>query len=488
MRTILDYVLEQPTRIGRVTSVHRARRPPGGERFALKTASSELSTDQHVRAQLRLRREAGVLSAVHHPGLVPLVEVLEIPAARGRLRRYGTTAVSATDVGIVLAWARLGSLADAIAVGSIAAAPAVAMARQLTGALAALHAAGFVHRDISPGNVLRADERTWWLSDLGEAAPVGAAPTLPRRGTDGFVAPEVLDGAPIDEAADVFALGSVIAAAIGVPSDGADRIIRSVHELVRWATSSDANDRPSAAELGQAFERVTTHPDRPSPTRTPDPRPRPAADLETREFLTPLVAASSGEPGPPHRRAPSIRRAATAAVGATLVVAAVLLGLVVLRRGSAARTEALPQAEGAPTTMAPSVQDREPCPGSPAETPAGAVAVPGDPDGVGCTIAILWWPDRAEAERSDASGARHRFSMGRPGNQLLLGDWDGDGRDTPALYDPSAGTVSRFDGWARSGEALPGVVVTTDAPLGGLARVTRSPDADRIEVGREVGP
>ena len=106
----------------------------------------------------------------------------------------------------------------------------------------------------------------------------------------------------------------------------------------------------------------------------------------------------------------------------------------------------------------------------------------GDPDGVGCTIAVLWWPDRAEADRPDPDGTRHRFAMGRPGDQLLLGDWDGDGLDTPALYDPTSGTVTRFDGWAPSGATLPGAVVASQAPLGGLARTDRGADPDTIAV------
>ena len=69
--------------------------------------------------QLRLRREAAALSAISHPGVVPLVEVLDLPAARGRLHRYGSAPAPPTDVAIVLAWAALGSLSDAPAAGPI---------------------------------------------------------------------------------------------------------------------------------------------------------------------------------------------------------------------------------------------------------------------------------------------------------------------------------------------------------------------------------
>ncbi|MGZ7003948.1 MAG: hypothetical protein ACXVLB_17935, partial [Acidimicrobiales bacterium] len=88
MKTVLDYVLEHPVRVGPDTVVHRARRLPGDEQVALKLAAPDLLTPHRELVDERLRREATVLSRVTHRALVPLVEVLEIPIGHGRLRRH----------------------------------------------------------------------------------------------------------------------------------------------------------------------------------------------------------------------------------------------------------------------------------------------------------------------------------------------------------------------------------------------------------------
>jgi hypothetical protein len=116
--------------------------------------------------------------------------------------------------------------------------------------------------------------------------------------------------------------------------------------------------------------------------------------------------------------------------------------------------------------------------------PAGAILVPGDIDGRGCTLDVRWWPARAEAERHVASESVLRLHLGRPGDQLVLGDWDHDGRDTPGLYDPATGEVDRFDAWAAPDAPVTGVLVTRDAPVGGRARVHRARPGDTILIDR----
>ena len=50
------------------------------------------------------------------------------------------------------------------------------------------------------------------------------------------------------------------------------------------------------------------------------------------------------------------------------------------------------------------------------------------------------------------AGEERTFRIGEPGDQLLLGDWDCDGIDTPAVYRPATGEVAYHDGWPASGE------------------------------------
>jgi serine/threonine-protein kinase len=96
---------------------------------------------------------------------------------------------------------------------------AFAWADDLLAALARVHAAGWVHRDVKPQNVFigRADSSAdqpvrAWLIDFGLAVPSGA----PRGdgdeafGTPAYVSPEVIAGAPVDPRADLYSVGLIL--------------------------------------------------------------------------------------------------------------------------------------------------------------------------------------------------------------------------------------------------------------------------------------
>jgi hypothetical protein len=166
---------------------------------------------------------------------------------------------------------------------------------------------------------------------------------------------------------------------------------------------------------------------------------------------------------------------------AGLLALVTILGITLSGGTSPSTSPSTSQSDEA-TEVAPGRGPIDPCPGAPIPLPAGAVTVPGDPSGTGCTVAVVWWPDRAEAERPEPSGARTRFALGDPGDQLLLGDWDGDGRDTPGLYDPRRGEVVRFDAWASAGETLTGRITRTGLPTDGVAEVQHRSGGDTVGV------
>ncbi|MDD6600950.1 serine/threonine-protein kinase, partial [Parafannyhessea umbonata] len=149
--------------------------------------------------------------------------------------------------------------------GPLAPGCAVALARQLCQALAPLHAAGVVHRDIAPGNVVVAADGAH-LIDLGIARMRvdGASHDTTRLGTWGFAAPEQYGFAQTDARSDVFSLSRVLAYAL-TAADPADAsfdsaaqesplVLPALREVIKKATAFEPSARyQSAGELERAL-------------------------------------------------------------------------------------------------------------------------------------------------------------------------------------------------------------------------------------------
>ncbi|MCX5227984.1 bifunctional serine/threonine-protein kinase/ABC transporter substrate-binding protein [Streptomyces sp. NPDC006553] len=165
------------------------------------------------------------------------------------------------------------SLAEAVALHGALPEPTVrALGARLASALADMHEAGLVHRDVKPGNVLLALDGPR-LIDFGIARSAGATAltaTDAMIGTPGFLAPEqarVAGAGEVGPASDVFSLGCVLAYALtGERPFGtggvAAVVYRTVHEepdltevpdtvlpLVRACLAKNPADRPTAAEV-----------------------------------------------------------------------------------------------------------------------------------------------------------------------------------------------------------------------------------------------
>ena len=136
-------------------------------------------------------REAQILADVRHESIVKLV-------AYGTDPRFGTW--------LAMEWIEGDDLMKELEKGPLPLVSALALARRVAGALAALHARGVLHRDVKPTNIMlpggRVEEAK--LLDLG-LARIQAAPRTTQQGltlgTPGYMAPEQARGARADRRA-----------------------------------------------------------------------------------------------------------------------------------------------------------------------------------------------------------------------------------------------------------------------------------------------
>jgi eukaryotic-like serine/threonine-protein kinase len=146
-----------------------------------------------------LRREALVGQSVSHPHLVPVL----------------TTAVSESPRLLVMPWLDGASLHARLAANAQFDVPKILwIARQTAEALDALHTAGWMHGDVTPGNIFVSPTGHVTLIDLSFARrgrEIGSAADRPIMGTCSYIAPECLTSAlRVDIRSDLYSLGVVL--------------------------------------------------------------------------------------------------------------------------------------------------------------------------------------------------------------------------------------------------------------------------------------
>jgi serine/threonine-protein kinase len=175
-----------------------------GRPVAIKLIAAERATDPVVRR--RFEREARLMAALDHPNVLPVYAAGEQDGSLFLVMRY----VEGIDLAALLC-----------AEGRLSASRAARIIDQVAQALDAAHAAGLVHRDVKPANVLLAGEHVY-LSDFGLGRAVKGATRLTDSGewlgTVDFCSPEQLRGEPTDARSDVYGLGCVLHTALtGTP-------------------------------------------------------------------------------------------------------------------------------------------------------------------------------------------------------------------------------------------------------------------------------
>jgi serine/threonine-protein kinase len=196
VRVAHRYELVRPLGHGAMATVDLAHDVELDRPVALKRLAENLARDEDL--QRRFLREARLAARLAHPNVVRVYDVGE-------------------DEGrpfIAMEYVEGETLADLVARrGPLPAAEAATLGVQACAGLAAAHAAGLVHRDVKPQNLLLRTDGVLKLGDFGIAVGHdGTRLTLAGTvlGTAGYLAPEQARGEQVTAAADIYALGAVL--------------------------------------------------------------------------------------------------------------------------------------------------------------------------------------------------------------------------------------------------------------------------------------
>lgn len=355
------YRLIEAAGTGGSAQVWRATDTKTGDEVAVKRLHPIVFADEAGRA--RLKREFEALRSLDEPHIV----------------RVRDLEIGDDDAALILDYVPGQSLADRLAAGPpLAAAEAVSIATDIAAALSVAHAAGIVHRDVTPGNILLDPNDGARLTDFGIALGGDGASAVTATGqlmgTLRYLAPEQLRGEPATPASDIHSLAAVtyemlagrppyqattpvaLAEAQGAGAEPLTTLAPPLDNAVRLALAPDPADRPPdaaafAAELAAAIANEPTElivglPVAAAAVAAPGTLAAPAA------LAAPEKSAVEPNPnGAPARPRPRRLAAPVAAVLALIVTGIVLAALVPPERTGPAAVDA-PSASVAPKTKA----------------------------------------------------------------------------------------------------------------------------------------
>jgi predicted Ser/Thr protein kinase len=194
---LLGYRIEALIGRGGMGVVYRAHDPRLKRKLALKLIGPDVAEDERFRA--RFLRESELAAALEHPNVVPIYDAGEADGQLYIAMRY----IEGHDLRALLREE-----------GRLEPARALAVCAQVADALDAAHERGLVHRDVKPSNVLLDASGHAYLADFGLSRRLAehGAPFADGRslGTPAYVAPEQIEGGPVDGRADVYSLGCLL--------------------------------------------------------------------------------------------------------------------------------------------------------------------------------------------------------------------------------------------------------------------------------------
>ena len=248
------YRLLEQAGSGAFSLVWRGTQPSVEREVAIKQIRAELASQaEFIR---RFEAEAHLVARIEHPHIVPLIDYWRDP----------------DSAYLVMRWLSGGTLERRLDDGRLSIDESMRLAHQIGGALSAAHAAGVVHRDVKPANILFDDSGHAFLGDFGIALALteSAGPEAALSpGSPVYASPEQIRHEQLGPESDVFSLGVVLYECFsGVlpfpassPGETVDRQLRMPFPALAAVADvplavSDAVGRATAKEPGERFATI----------------------------------------------------------------------------------------------------------------------------------------------------------------------------------------------------------------------------------------
>jgi serine/threonine protein kinase len=193
-RAVMGYEVLEHLGDGAGSTLYAVTHPETRQVYALKHVKPQTGRDQRFVEQLEAEHEVG--RRVQHPGLRRSVD---LKVSRNLFRKVTEAALLLEMFDGMPLDRRLPRDVRSV----------VTVFIRVARALDALHAAGYVHCDLKPNNILLGSGGDVKVIDLGQACPVGTAKTR-IQGTPDYIAPEQVKLGPVSPATDVYNFGATL--------------------------------------------------------------------------------------------------------------------------------------------------------------------------------------------------------------------------------------------------------------------------------------
>lgn len=279
-----SYEMEHFIAQGGMGAVYQARQISLDRQVAIKILPREFGQDETFRASFEA--EAKAMAKLNHPNLIGVYDFGEVDGMLFLIMEYvNGKSLFHSSHGIAIEPAQAAEIVSAICHG-----------------LEHAHAAGILHRDVKPANILLTPDATPKIGDFGLAGPIDAAASDDEvvYGTPGYTAPEVISRGAVDHRADIFSTGVILHELLtgslpdssSTPPSTISGCPASFDSIVARSTHANPEMRfASAGEMAKALEgAATTSPLAHLNLSTAPPTLSPAAALPTKKNNTgPLI-------------------------------------------------------------------------------------------------------------------------------------------------------------------------------------------------------